>query len=726
MKNIDEEFYKKLLVSFRYESLTRIQAISKNLVELEKEKDEIKKKEILETIYREVHSLKSGARAVNLTSIEKICQPLEDIISITKREKGPHTTIQFDILHKIVDIIEGLIASEGVSKKEVLPLGFDDTLNTLRISGVKLDTLLVQTEELIASKLSIKNRILDLDQLKKEFDESIKEWDSTFDEAYQLKIHIEKRRIYPHELPFREVQDKILDFLNWGHEKLKLTLSKMDAIYHNLEQDHYIFTGNIDNLLEETKKIMMWPFSTLFSACPKIIRDLSRDLKKEVDFEVKGAEIEIDKRILEEMKDVLIHLIRNSIDHGIETPEERLKNHKPRAGLIKITIQNLSGNEILFEFSDDGKGINLENVKEIAIKNNVISKEEADNLKKEEVLMLIFHSGMSTNRVVTDLSGRGLGMAIIQEKVQKVGGRFQIESETGTRIKIYLPLTLATFKGVLIRVVDRYFIIPSANLEKIIRVKPSTIKKVWNSNVISFKKKIVSIQWLDELLGIPREIQEDHGNYFPAFIIGVRKKRIAFLVDEIIDENEILVKNFIKPLVKIKYISAAAILDGRMPVPILNTLEIFHHASRGEGIDKGVYRSSMVSNTEKTKSLSKKHRVLLVEDSITTRLLLKSVLELGGYEVKTAPDGFEAWGLLKSEEFGILVCDIEMPKMNGFELVTKIKEDSQLKNMPIVLVTGRESAEDKARGIELGANAYVLKSSFDSSKLLEIVKRLIF
>jgi two-component system chemotaxis sensor kinase CheA len=440
-----------------------------------------------------------------------------------------------------------------------------------------------------------------------------------------------------------------------------------------------------------------------------------------VDLVIRGGEVEIDRRILEEMKDPLIHLVRNSIDHGIEKSEERARKKKPPRGTIGMAISPRNGNNVEIVISDDGAGISIDKVRAASLKFGVISPGEAERLTEPEVLSLIYRSGVSTSPIVTDVSGRGLGLAIVREKVEKLGGTisFGTHLDAGTTFRLILPLTLATFRGVLIRVGEHLFIIPLASVERVVKVDRGEIKTVENRETVQLNGQIVSLVRLAEAL----ELFQGNGpgnfsDIVQMVVLGSAEKRIAFALDEILNEQEVLVKSLGKQLSRVRNISGATVLGTGQVVPILNASDLMKSALK---VATAPVKETVIAEEVKEKGKS----ILVAEDSITARTLLKNILESAGYDVKTAVDGVDAFTVLKMESFDLVVSDVDMPRMSGFELTAKIRADKKFSELPIVLVTALESREDKERGIDVGANAYIVKSSFDQSNLLEVIRRLI-
>lgn len=307
----------------------------------------------------------------------------------------------------------------------------------------------------------------------------------------------------------------------------------------------------------------------------------------------------------------------------------------------------------------------------------------------------------------------------MREKIERLGGSVTVESQkdSGTTFRITLPMTLVTFRGVLIRVSDRKYIMPTVKVARILRIPRKQVKTVENKDTLSIDSEVISLIHLGNILGLPPGTA-DAEDFITVMIFGTAGNRIGFRIDEIVNEQEVMVKNFGKQLSRVKYFTGAAILGSGEVVPLLNVSDLIAVASK-EDLSKAPTRSAGIAKQVKKKT------ALVVEDSITSRMLLKNILETAGYEVKTAVDGMEGLATLREGNFDILVSDIDMPRMNGFELTTKVREDKKLSELPVVLVTSLQSREDRERGMDVGANAYIVKSSFDQSNLLDVVRKLV-
>ncbi len=766
MDKKQEEFLKRLRLTFRTEAEEHLQAMSSGLIDLEKKQSAEEQTVIIEIIFREAHSLKGAARAVNLTDIEEICQPLESIFKAMKNQEIDLTAELFDNLHHALDTISKILSTpETVQASEISELiqlldqiktgepdirnqleGYASLLHqdilthpqekvelkeektgkeqrgnlpvseTIRISTDKLDHLLLQTEEMLSVKLTTSQYAAELKDVRSMFALWWKEWGKLSTELRNLRQILEQKK---NGKGIKQYAN-LLEFIDWNHTFIKSIEADVTKMAKSAEHDKRSLGGMVDNLLEDMKRTLMLPFSSFLNILPKLVRDLSRDQHKEAELALKGGEIEIDKRILEEMKDPLIHLLRNCIDHGIEKPEARKHREKLPTGIIIIAISQVDSNKVEIIISDDGAGIDVAKVKEAAAKRGIISKTEAENLNEEDALSLIFQSELSTSSIVTDISGRGLGLAIVREKVEKLGGTISLQTKPyiGTTFRILLPLTLATFKGILVRTADHLFVVPLSNVEIALRIKRDEIKSVENRETISLNGRPLSIVRLDDVLELPRKVKKaESSGFVKAIVLSSAEKLIAFIVDEVIEEQEVLVKKLGRQLTRVRNIGGAAVLRSGQVVPVLNVHDLLISAVKITG--------APVSRVPVSEEKAEEKRILIAEDSIISRMLLKHILESAGYAVRTVVDGVEALTALKEGDYDLIVSDVDMPRMNGFDLTARVRSDKNLSDMPLVLVTALSSKEDREQGIKVGANAYIVKSSFDQSNLLEIIKRLI-
>lgn len=748
MSSRDEKFLLTLRATFRVEAAEHLQVIATGLLELEKAPSPAGQRTLIETMFRAAHSLKGAARAVDFTEIESSCQSLEDTLAVWRQD--PPAPAEFDTAHRTLDAITAVMSAPEASvdgrppdaKPHVaqlggppegagpLPAGVAPPApataqtdlaadETVRITVAKLDARLVEAEKMLTAKLTTGQRAGDLRDLTQRFSVWRKEGTAIEPDWRALRQAIERPPPGHTGAPASPGLSRLLDFFEWNREFLKSLEDKVAALTRTAEQDHREIGKLVDDLLTDSKKLLLLPFSTLAVALPKLVRDLCRDQGKEADLVIRGGEVEVDKRILEEMKDPLIHLLRNCVDHGIENPESRVHGGKPARATITLAISPVNGSKIEILVADDGTGIDTAKVKASAVKHGFLTATEADQMSDPKVWALIFQSEVSTSRMITRMSGRGLGLAIVRERAEKLGGSVTVDSrpQQGTEFRILLPRMLATFRGILIEVAARRFVVPTFHVERVARVTVTEVQTVEGRETIVLGGRAVALVRMAEVLSLPpaNSTGETIASR-PVLILGLGDQRMAFMVDAVLDEQEVLVKPLRRPLSRVRHIAGATVLGSGHVAPILNVADLLKSARKTGGAAGRVESKAKPADA---KSL------LVAEDSISSRTLIKGILESAGYTVKTAVDGMEAFTLLRTESFDLIVSDVEMPRLNGFDLTARIRADRKLAELPVVLVTAREKREDRERGIEVGASAYLIKSSFDQSDLLAAVRRLV-
>ncbi len=590
--------------------------------------------------------------------------------------------------------------------------------DTIRISTSRLDALLYQVEEMVSIKIAASERLAELRGLAGLLEAWEKTWKRVRADLRRFQEVSQQAKIPEKGLESETL--RLLDYLVKHETLLKDALVKTNRLSKNAENESRAIGGMINELMDDMKTLLMMPFASLLEPFPKLVRDISHDQGKDVLLIVEGQEVEIDRRILEEMKDPLIHLVRNSLDHGIEKPEVRIRHRKPPQGTLRIQVSQQSSNKIEILVSDDGAGIDLAKVKKAAVARKVVSEKELDGLTDQEALGLIFRSDVSTSDIITDLSGRGLGLAIVQEKVDKLGGHISVESNPpeGASFRIILPVTLATFRGILAECNQQLFVIPTSSVQRVVRIKKDSVRKVENRDTVVIRGRVLLFVWLAAVLNISNGRDHNDDEFISAVVLNAGQRAVAFGIDRIVSEQEVIVKGLGKQLARVKNVAGATVLSSGEVVPILNVSDLVKSALSHRPVAPKVA-------PKRADAKKKRSRIIVAEDSITSRTLLRNILESAGYEVETAVDGLEAWQILRTRNFDLLVSDVQMPKMDGFELTEKIRADKKLAELPVVLVTSLESPEDRERGIEVGASAYIVKSSFDQSNLLEVVGRLV-
>jgi two-component system chemotaxis sensor kinase CheA len=747
----DKELLRKLLVTFKVEAEEHVHAISSGLIELEKAASPEEQSEIVETVFREAHSLKGAARAVNLVEVEAECQSLESQFAQLKSGEIVLSPELLDRLHRAVDVLSALFPASSaedcpadkvrMSRAPEIPEWARQTSEnvpappphireekqalseTLRIPVFKLESLLRQTEELIPVKATAAQRATEVREVCRTLAAWEAEWRKVRPHAHAMHIPDEAGQeangqtlTCNGQMPAPLQIAKVSRFLDRNATILSSLQNSLAKLAKDFEGDRRILDRRVDELVEDTKRVSTIPFATLLESFPKLVRDLCRDCGKDADLLITGGEIEAERRILEEMKDPLIHLLRNCVDHGIERPKQREERGKPARGTIHLAIFLKTTDKIEIVVSDDGTGVDVEKVYAAALKLRLTSGEDTPKMDERQAASLIFKSGVSTSPMITEVSGRGLGLAIVREKVERVGGSVSMESKlgTGTTFRLLLPLTLARFRGILVRVGESLFVLPTRHVQSVVRVSRDEIRSAENRETIQVRGHAVSAVRLNEALEIiQKPADSDPKRKMPVLVLAGAGEKIGFIVDEILDEREVLVKSLGKQLRRVRNISGATVLGNGKVLPVLNVADLMQSAVH------------MAPGAVRHEAHESPQSILVAEDSITARILLKNILEFAGYKVKTAVDGVEALSALANEGFDLVVSDVEMPRMSGFDLTAKIRADKRLCLLPVVLVTALESREHRERGIDVGANAYIVKGSFDQGNLLEVVRRLI-
>lgn len=454
-------------------------------------------------------------------------------------------------------------------------------------------------------------------------------------------------------------------------------------------------------------KTRMLPIAKVFNKFPRMVRDLSRELGKQIDLEISGEETELDKSIVEEIGDPLVHIIRNSCDHGVESPKERLAAGKPEKGIIQLKAYN-EGNHIVVEIVDDGKGIDALAVKMKALERGLITEREVDSMSDKEAYSLIFKPGFSMAKQVTNVSGRGVGMDVVKTNIEKLNGIIDIDSEVGkgTIIKLKIPLTLAIIQSLLVGSQEEFYAIPLASVKETVRVPVDNIYTIEGKNVLRLRDEVLSLVRLSDLFGVKQVFESGDQTY--VVVINVADSKLGIIVDSLIGQEEIVIKSLGNYLQNIRGIAGGTIRgDGK--VTLIVDVGMIMDMAKEIKVD---IRASMESNSQMAKKEKPSdYKVLIVDDSKMDRTMMQKSLEPIGVTVIEATNGIEALNIIKSGEHSLdaMLIDIEMPRMDGYTLAGEIRKYSKYRNLPLIAVTSRTSKSDRLRGVEAGMTEYITK-----------------
>ncbi|QWR76572.1 hybrid sensor histidine kinase/response regulator [Candidatus Magnetomonas plexicatena] len=573
------------------------------------------------------------------------------------------------------------------------------SIETIRVEAGKLDSLMVHVGELVVIKNRINQRINDIQ-------ETVSMWESVVLPELSGSSDLSVQQL-AHLANNREVFYKHLN-------NLKNSLSEDGARISFVSQQ-------LDHGAHE---LMLIPLSTVFNPFKRMVRDLANEKAKEINFYVEGGDTTAEKRVLEEIKDPLMHILRNAIDHAIETPDVRKGLGKKQCGLIVLKAYKESTN-IIIEVLDDGQGLATEKIKETAIKNKLVGRDVMEKMTTAEIHNFIFTPGFSTNKIVTDISGRGIGMDVVKTALERLKGSITLESvpNEGCKMTLRIPVNISSTRVFLVIARNRTYALPIEFVMTTFMLNLSDVYNVEGQKTFTFMDKPVSVLYITDILEITeradsgRTLKADSlAQKLPCIMFKIEGQVFGVLVDVLVDEQEIVVKSYGGILKRVRNVLGSTILGSGEVCMVLNPHDIL------KTIKSGGYSSTSLQQAE---ALSQQHSILMAEDSITTRTQMKRILEGAGYEVTACVDGLDALNKLKTADFDAVVSDVQMPNMDGLTLTENIRMDTKYRELPVILVTTMSSDEDMKRGIEVGANAYITKPAFDKQVFLETLKRLI-
>ncbi len=559
-----------------------------------------------------------------------------------------------------------------------------DGSSTVRVSAKKLDSLLAQTGELLVARRRVLARTAEVGAVR----DSVARWR---DECGGPDRAFEK--------PCRE--------------RLSGMERDLDRLLAQMSQDDKLLEQAAGRLDEEVQHVRMLPFAEACQGLDRAARDLSLAHGKETELVIEGGDVELDRSILEALKDPLLHLVRNAVDHGLETRDERRAAGKPPRGRITISAM-LRGTQVQVAVADDGRGLDLP-----ALRERVRQLGLPEPPGEQELAQCVFLPRLSTARIITDVSGRGIGLDVVKNRVESLLGAVQVSSQPGrgARFTLSVPLTLTALRAIFVTAAGQTFALPASNVERLVRLSPQEVRSVEGRQMFSLEGAPVLVASLTEALGMRgHEPLASHARV-PAIVLGAHAQRVAFVVDELLAEQETLVKSLGARIRAVKNVSGATLLPSGRIALILSAPGLVRTALSG--------RLGKALSAAPDAAQAPKKRLLVVDDSVTTRSLVKSILDAAGYDVVAAPDGEAAWRILQDQGADLVVSDVEMPRMDGFAFTEAIRKSKRFLQLPVVLVTARETPQDKARGIEVGADAYLAKSAFDQRNLLETISQLL-
>ena len=884
----DEEIMAQVLAAFQEEQAEHRETATNILLELEREPDHPKYRDLLDQLFREAHSLKGGARAAGLDEVEQIAHRIEDAFSAVRQSRlqltpdvcdtiyegldaigvmmnqvadGQNITLEpyqhiLDTLSTILGetrekpekpdkqpsapaepppatqetIVHGQPAEPDPASAETTfgkrvaettetdetdkipgaseissdaammhPAGAQTTIQedgqqpkdadaaappqgqgnadmpweamtTVRLATATLDSLLNETGELITCSVRAQQRSRESHILSEIPVRWRRVWRQIRPVMNRLQEYLPAFQPTVHHLSDRETariaeqmtaklieEGKgelsttaissqlpiLLDGLTQANELLSELEQQLGSYARQMTDDYTRLSVVTDRLHEQIRRTRMLPITTLFSPLRIQVREVARAAGKQIDLLLDDGGAEADRQVLERLREVLLHLLRNAVDHGIEPPDVRVARGKSATGHILLNAV-VSGDYLTMTIEDDGAGIDLEAVRQRALSSGLMSETDLARATEAELIDLIFLAGFSTRKVVSKMSGRGVGLDVVRSQVERMHGRVAVQSVAGAGsiFTISVPLSLTSSHGLLLRVDQATYMIPLDSIQRIVAVAPSDIQLLEGRACLMIDDHPTALVHLSDIIGKsdrPTVREDRRGMHLPertnrslvdgrasgsgwslALLLGSGERQVACMVDGVLGEQELVVYRLPAPLQRVRFIAGATILADGSVVPILDVVDVVRAAI---GVRHAI---NTVPNAEQQ---DRRATILVVDDSITTRTLEKNILEAAGYQVRLATDGVEALEslrhLLDDGGCDLLLSDIDMPRLNGFDLTTHIRNDTNLKHIPIVLVTSLDSPTDRERGITAGADAYIVKRAFDQQSLLDTIEQLI-
>jgi two-component system chemotaxis sensor kinase CheA len=760
-----ESLKKSLLSKFQEVSADRLQKIQLGILDLEKPTAD----QAADEVARELHTMKGEARMLGLAAIGQLAHAAEDVLR-AERDGRAATEVATDLLLRACDTISDLLEdTEGAqsgtpaSQEMVEALAAASGHTPPAIPGAKpvsrtaipvvpavpeVEATYEEPAEpvyvpppaaAVAPPPPAPARAARAEHAHEEghapkalADRSIRVNVEVLDSlgllAGDLLVESARGRLRASEVEallqrFSRLGDRFLklaEHLNVPNQ-MRNDLERIEGDLHMLRDDAFRFVrrngdgietlhGNLAMMADHVAEARLVPLSTVFDAFPRAVRDIARTQGKEVDLVIENADLGVDRSMLADVRDALVHLLRNGVDHGLETPDDRRMLGKPAAGRLRIRVR-ADGDMLSIEVDDDGRGMDPQKLREVAVRKGLLTESQAAALSEREAIELVFRAGFSTRQEITDISGRGVGMDVVKKKVESLGGSVGIVSRLGrgSAITLRLPQSLALMKVLLVRLGDDVYGMPAADVVAVMRVKPEDRMEVFGTLAVKHRGKPTALVGLGPLLGV------NGGNRFdkpPAVVVRHGDDLAALVVDGFVDEREVAVKpcggEFLKGAAFIA--GTAALEDGRIAV-LLHVPDIMAEVRR---------MARPVTQGQAAKRL----RVLLVDDSPIARATESALVKALGHSVDEAQDGEEGYLKAQSQTYDLILSDVQMPRLDGFSLTRRLKSTVGLARIPVIILSSLASPEDRRRGAEAGADAYLVKGELGVESLAQTIDRL--
>ncbi|MDK9719978.1 MAG: response regulator [Rhodospirillales bacterium] len=735
------DLQQRLLAAFRIECREHLEHIRSHFVDCEE--GELARP-VMDEVFRHAHSLKGAARATDLRPIEAMAHRMETMLALIRAGTSPFSVEARKLAGKLVDAVEDWMAAfdAGQEPKDAEPLlkEADACLGSaaaaspgpavaqakaaprqpaksaqpkpgdepLKVRARSLDRLLLSAGALAgggADQLAVARRL-------RHFEDVLGDLDRAWRHLQTVAPDLKRRHDF-------EIRDRAVERQVEHIDKtLRWLGSELSAVRQLQHKSAWAVEQMALELRQDIREVRLVSVDSVFAGFRKMVRDLAGDMGRDIDFRTGGFDVEADRQVLDSLRDPVMHLLRNALGHGIESPEQRKRAQKPATGRLSLSFA-VEGLYLVVTIDDDGKGLDLLRIREQAVARDLIDAGEADEATPVELSRLIFTPGFSTAAKVDDIAGRGMGMSVVYEVVARLNGhaQWQPKEGPGTRFVLTVPLSVSSQRLLLVQCQDQVFALAAEAVGLLAKVSAKQVKQVEGRSLIPIDDVQMPLRGLDELVGLPSSGIGVTGGYVLAAVVKSPQGPVALAVDQLLEVTEAVVKDVGFGLPHGSVVAGGILRPDGSVVVVLNAYELI---SQIGDEDLGGRLEDQAEIRKTTAPV-----ILVVDDSITTRTLEKSILEAHGYTVRVAVDGLDALIQLKADPADLVVSDVEMPRIDGFALLKELKQDRKLAQIPVILVTSLKRNEDIERGFELGAAAYLVKQKFDQSELLETIKQIL-
>ena len=713
---------KKFIGRFVEEAKEHLGRLASGLAEIEQGAVSAEK---INSLFRSVHTLKGSSRMLKLEPITQVSHSLEDLLSALREERvtvnPPVIALLYQGVDALSDQIQQLIAHGQVDAlssvnaqlcQQLTAIAEGEVLNTAVMAAVEPAELkLSELDTQGSSSATAQPTLTASDTVRVKLDK-LEELINLMGELVSSHAGMRQLAGTAQRLG-QQLQEQLQGSLPVAIQQFSRDMRDIVLSQESLMQE----------LHDKTLQMRMLPLAIVLDPAARLVRDMARSLNKKVECRIYGSEIELDRQMIDQLADPIIHLLRNALDHGIETPAIRQQKGKPAQGLLQISARQ-DGGWVVLEVRDDGMGLSLSAIRDKALKKGLVSSEQLAEMSEQQISDLIFEPGFSTSNMITELSGRGVGMDVVKRSiVDDLQGVISLHSraDEGTCFTLRLPLSLAMMRVLLVRAGEQVLGFTAQYVTELISVDPDALISVADRNAVIIRNEFVPVIQLVDLLKLPQESAPKRSlsrtrSDLLLLVIRVHTEKLALIVDELLDERDLVIKQLPEHLSFNPLISGMVTTGHNELVSLIHVPYVLDIARQS--------RQPSAKRAQADQDKPKK-RILVVDDSLNTREIERDVLEAWGYHVTLAEHGQEGLDKALAEQFDAVLTDVEMPVMDGFTLTARLREHERYQECPIIIITSREKESDRRRGIEVGADAYIVKGSFDQNSLVDTLKVLL-